>query len=424
MFDEQRYLSPRFIINLGLLANPRPADGGMPSDPIEILRNVWIELEEGQIMRIGSEREPVPPTAESFDIFDAAGRLATPGLIDSHTHPVFRDFRQSEFVRRCQGQGYLEIAAAGGGIQSSMRGVRSASLDELTQLVRNRFKRFLELGVTTLEAKSGYGLSVADELKSLEAIRIAAGEFFEVSPTLLGAHTVPPEFKENPDGYVDLVCHEMIPVAAEQSLAEAVDVFVEETAFTLEQARRVFTSARQAGLELRIHADQFTSSGGARLAAEFKAISADHMDRTPDDELKMLADAGVTIVLLPGAVFFLGLDRFANARRMVEAGCKIAVSTDFNPGTSPTPSLPLMMTLACNKLKLTPSEALWAATVGGANAIKRTDRIGRLAKGFQADICLWNASDVDYIPYTYGDQIPVAVFKRGQLVAENGQIVG
>lgn len=340
--------------------------------------------------------------------------------MESHTHPVFVQPRQNEFHRRCQGKTYLEIASEGGGILSSVRGVRDASLSDLTELVRKRFTRFLELGVTTIEAKSGYGLSLEGELKSLTAIRDGARDLLEVSPTLLAAHTIPPEFKASPDRYVDLVCHEIIPAASESNLAEAVDIFVEESAFSISHARRVFEAGRQAGLGLRIHADQFSSSGGASLAAEFDAWSADHMDCTNEQEIEKLSRSGVTVVLLPGAVFFLGLNVYAPARKFIDAGCKVALSTDYNPGTSPTQSLPLMMTLGCNQLKMSPAEALWAVTMGAASALKRDQRIGSLFPGYQADLCLWNAPDIDYLPYSYGDSIPQAVFKKGTLACQRG----
>lgn len=410
---------PFIISRIGQLVLPQPSATGLPDEPVEVLRNVWLEISDGKIQRIGQEDEPLPPrTAEHVKVFDAGGMTATPGLIDCHTHPVFAGTRQSEFVRRCLGETYQQIAAAGGGILSSIRGVRNASEEELIELLRKRFDRFLAFGTTTIEAKSGYGLTLDDELKSLRAIKkAAAGHPLDVSPTLLGAHIVPPEYKDDPDIYVDLVCDRMIPQAADEGLADAVDLFLEEGAYNLSQARRIFQAGQNAGLKLRIHADQFTSSGGAELAAEFGAVSADHMDRTDDAGLQALRDADVTVVLLPGAVFFLGLDHYAPARRMIEAGCRIALSTDFNPGSSPTQSLPLMMTLACIKMHLTPSEALWAATLGGAYALGKADIVGTLLSGYDADICLWEAEDVDYIPYAYGDMMPSAVFKKGTLVS-------
>lgn len=414
---------PRFITGIGLLALPQQSVGGLPSKPVQLVKDTWIELKDGSIYQIGAEGVPLPQHALPDISFDAGGRLATPGFVEAHTHPVFVHSRQKEFHLRCQGKSYLEIAAEGGGILSSVRGVRNASLELLTRLVRKRFIRFLELGVTTVEAKSGYGLTLEDELKSLQAIRDGAAGLIDVSPTLLAAHTVPPEYKSDSNRYVEIVCREIIPAAIQNRLAETVDIFVEESAFTIEQARKVFEAGVDLGLGLRIHADQFTSSGGASLAAEFHAWSADHMDCTGDREIEKLAEAGVTVVLIPGAVFFLGLEKFAPARRFIDAGCAIALSTDYNPGTSPTQSLPLMMTLGCNRLKLSPSEALWAVTLGAAKALKRESLIGSLAPGCQADICLWDASDVDFLPYAFGDSIPTAVFKKGRLAAMNGRIL-
>jgi len=412
---------PRYIANIGKLAQPLPADRGLPDKPVRIFENIWIEITDGRIHRIGPEEEPFPIDVPADSVFDAAGFLATPGLIDAHTHPVFAGTRQNEFIRRCRGETYQQIAATGGGILSSVRKVRSASEEQLTKTVRRHLDRFLEFGITTVEGKSGYGLTFDDEMKMLRALKTAAGDHpVDVSPTLLAAHVVPPEYTTEPDKYVDLVCDKMIPYAAENGLAEAVDVFLERGAYTLEQARRIFEAGKGAGLMLRIHADQFTSGGGAELAAEFKALSADHMDRTTDDGYQALAEAGVTVTLLPGAVFFLGLEQYAPVRRIIDLGCRIALSTDFNPGSTPTQSLTLMMTLACIKMGLSPDEAFWAVTVGAATAIGRENRIGTVEPGYDADICLWDAEDVAYIPYAYGDMIPEVVFKRGEWVAWRG----
>lgn len=411
---------PVFIAGIGKLV--QPIRDFLSPEPLKIIENVWIEIADGKIKKIGEEGELRPACAHSDVVFDAHGMLATPGLIDSHTHPVFAGTREAEFIRRCRGETYQQIAAAGGGIVSSIRGVRAADEEELTRLVRKRFDRFIELGVTAIEAKSGYGLSLRDELKSLRVIREAAVDHpLEVSPTLLAAHVIPPEFKADPGKYVDLVCREIIPATKEAGLAESVDLFLEEGAFNLDQARRIFQSGKEAGFGLRIHADQFTSQGGAQLAAEFNALSADHMDQTDEDGIRALAEAGVVVVLLPGAVFFLGHEKFGDARRMIDVGCKIALSTDFNPGTSPTQSIPLMMTLGCIKMAMSPDEALWSVTMGAAHALKRDDRIGSLREGYRADICLWDAENAALLAYNYGSMIPEAVFKNGSLVALRGQ---
>ncbi|MBT7790037.1 MAG: imidazolonepropionase [Calditrichaeota bacterium] len=392
-----------------------------PNCSLLIRKNVWLELKNGKIHSISSENEQLPTRFENKMIFDACGGLVTPGLIDAHTHPVFVGTRQAEFVRRCRGETYQQIAAAGGGILNSIHGVREASEEQLTNMVKNRLDSFLESGITSVEGKSGYGLTLESELKSLRVLKhIAENHPIDISPTLLGTHVVPPEFKSNPDRYVDLVCNEMIPIAVEENIIEGVDVFLEDGAYNLKQARRVFESGSKSGLMLRIHADQFTAGGGAELAAEFNATTADHMDRTPPEGYRLLAEAGVTVVLLPGAVFFLGLDEYAPGRSIVDSGCRIALSTDFNPGSSPTQSLTLMMTLGCVKMGLSPEEALQAVTSEAARAIGRADKLGHIATGYQADLCLWKAEDIAYIPYNFGNMKPEKVFKNGRCVANRG----
>ncbi|MBM3329544.1 MAG: imidazolonepropionase, partial [Calditrichaeota bacterium] len=378
------------------------------------------EVAGGCIRRIGTG---MPPREASGAVYDAGGALVLPGFVDAHTHPVFTAYRGSEFVRRCHGDSYLQIAREGGGIRSSMLGVREASEGHLASLTADRMRDFLALGTTTIEAKSGYGLTVEDELKSLRAIRTAAATTgLEVSPTLLGAHTVPPEYAGEPNRYVDLVIREMIPRATSEGLAEAVDVFVEESAFTTKQAQRIFEAARSAGLKIRVHADQLTTGGGAELAAEVGAISADHLEQTGDDGLKRLADAGVTAVLLPGAVFGLGLEGYPNAGRMLSAGCRLALATDFNPGSSPVQSMPFILMLAVMKMGMTPFEALWAATLGGALALGRENRVGTLEKGYQADFTLWDLPDLETLIFRGVEARPIAVFKKGELAVGRPKI--
>ncbi len=411
-----------YITGIGCLALPQPFSGGLTGESVKVYKNVWIEIKDGRVKRIGPKNELYPPDSETDEIpqFDADGALATPCLIDPHSHPIFANYRQNEFVRRCRGETYQQITAAGGGILSSIRGVRNSDEDELSFLIFERLDHWLDFGVTAIEAKSGYGLSLKDELKSLRALKNAAEDHpVEVSPTLLAAHVVPPEFSNDPNGYVDLVCNEIIPRAAEERLAEAVDVFLDDGAFNPRQTRRIFEAAVDAGLERRIHADQFKLGEGAQIAAEFSALTADHMDYTDERGIELLSESGVTVVLLPGAVFFLGLDRYASARQMIDKGCRIALSTDFNPGSSPTQSMPLMMSLGCIKMGLSPAEALWAATMGGAYAIKRHEDLGTLLPGYQADLCLWDAEDIDCLPYAYGSITPEFVFKAGEIVGGN-----
>ncbi len=412
---------PDYISNIGTLATAEFSGINGTNRSILVRKNLWIELRDGKVNYISPENEPFPTEFDQSKVFDACGGLVTPGFIDAHTHPVFAGTRQVEFVRRCRGETYQQIAAAGGGILNSVRGVRESSEEVLSKLIKKRLDRFLELGITSVEAKSGYGLTIDDELKSLQALKsVADNHPIGVSPTLLATHVVPLEFKNNPDDYVDLVCNELIPLAIENEIVEGVDVFLEEGAYNLNQARRIFQAGHEAGLMLRIHADQFTAGGGAELAAEFRATTADHMDRTSLEGYRLLAEAGVTIVLLPGAVFFLGLEEYAPARKIIDAGCRIALSTDFNPGSSPTQSLTLMMTLGCVKMGLSPEEALIGVTIEAARAIGRETSLGCISPGYQADMCIWDAEDINFIPYAFGDMIPEVVFKNGQCAARRG----
>ena len=423
MRNQSSSSSPKFIANIGLLVLPQPFTDHVPKQPIKTLESLWIRIDNGKISEIGPKGEPFPVAGTLENMFDAKGRLAAPGLIDSHTHPVFNGWRQAEFLRRCRGDSYQQIAAEGGGILSTVRGVRAASVNELKHTIKGHLDRFLEMGVTTIEGKSGYGLSVQDEVKSLTALIDAADAHpIDISPTLLAAHVIPPEYKTNPDKYVILCCEEIIPAVCEAGLAESVDLFLDDGAFNSEQTRQIFQSAIDHNLQIRIHADQFCTGDGAALAAEFKAISADHMDYTSERGFAALSEAGVSLNLLPGAVFFLGLDQYASARTAIDCGCSIALSTDFNPGSSPTQSLPLMMTLACLKMGLTADEALWACTMGGARILNRHDSIGTLDVGYQADLCLWDAPNAAFIPYSYANLTPEFVFKNGKLVAKHGKI--
>lgn len=417
-------LRPMYIGNIGLLALPEPFIDCVPKQPIKTLENVWIKLENGNISGIGPAGESFPIGKSRSSVFDAEGRLATPGLIDSHTHPVFRGFRQQEFLRRCRGESYQKIAASGGGILSSVRGVRKASEIELKQSIKGHLDRFLEMGVTTIEGKSGYGLSLDSEMKSLRALKdVATNHPIDVSSTLLAAHVIPPEFKSKPDGYVDLICNEIIPLTSEIKLAESIDVFHDEDAFNTTQTIRLFKCAQEHGLNIRVHADQFYNGNGAELAAEFEAISADHMDYTSDVGFELMSKAGVSLNMLPGAVFFLGLNQYASGRTAIDCGCNVALSTDFNPGSSPTQSLPMMMTLACLKMGISAEEALWACTMGGAKVVDHSDTVGALQVGYQADICLWDAPDVAFIPYSYANVRPDYVFKCGKLVLNHGVLI-
>ncbi|MCB9644242.1 MAG: imidazolonepropionase [Myxococcales bacterium] len=387
-------------------------------DAVRSIADAEIILEGESIIWAGP-REQAPSMTEGEQLFDMEGAICTPGWIDAHTHLVWAGSRQGEFRARLEGKSYLDIAKAGGGIMSTVREVRNAQLDELIDGGRQRLQRMLSFGVTTVEAKSGYGLSTEAELKLLRAIAALQQEGpIELSPTFLGAHTIPTEHKPNRSVYLDLVCEEMLPQVAEEGLAEACDVFVEEGAFSIEEGRRVLQKGLDLGLKPRIHADQLSAGGGAELAAELGALSADHLEEISPTGIQRMAEAGVVACLIPGSTFCLRQQRYAPARAMIDAGLQIALATDLNPGTTNSESLPFLGTLACLQMGLLPEEVLYAVTVGAAHAVQRADRIGRIATGYQADLAFFAAPDVDYLFYHYAVPHTSAVYKRGQLVWE------
>lgn len=368
--------------------------------------------------------EAVGPTAEIADRaeadtirVDARGRTVAPGFVDAHTHPVFAGSRAAEYEMRVAGSTYEEIARAGGGIRSTVRHTRAASEDELFALARRRAWVFLAYGTTTIEGKSGYGLTVEDEMKQLRVLgRVARETPLEVSPTLLGAHEIPDEYRERPDEYVDLVVGEMIPRAASERLAEGCDVFCESHVFSIEQARRVLLAAKEHGLRPRFHADQLTRSGGAELAAEVGAASADHLEQLDEAGIEAIVGGKVAAVLLPGSVYNLGIAKYPPARRLVEAGAHVVLATDFNPGSSPTPSMQMVMSIACTQMRLRPAEAFVAATVNAAHALGRAERIGTLEVGKQADCVIFDGPDHRLVPYFFGVNHAITVVKRGRVV--------
>jgi len=347
---------------------------------------------------------------------DAGGRVVLPGFVDPHTHLVHAGSRADEFVLRLRGASYQQIAQQGGGIAATVRATRAASEEQLVALGLRRLDRMLAHGTTTVEAKSGYGLALEEELKVLRAIhRLTAAHEVDVVPTFLGAHAVPPEHREDPDAYVQAVVEEMIPAVVEEDLAEFCDVFCEAGAFTPEQSRRVLLAGAEAGLELKIHADELSDLGGARLAAEVGAVSADHLVHAADDGLSAMAATGTMAVLLPGTALFLGLP-YARARRMIELGVAVALATDFNPGTSPTYSMPMVIALACIGMRMDPAEAIAAATINAAHAIRAAEEVGSLEPGKAADAVILDLADYRELPMAFGTNPVHAVVKRGRVV--------
>jgi imidazolonepropionase len=349
---------------------------------------------------------------------DCRGGVITPGLVDSHTHGVFGRPRYDEQEMRAAGLDYMEIARRGGGIHSSVRDLRTQGEDTLYELARTRLLRLASFGTTTVEVKSGYGLTLADELKTLRVIaRLASTLPLRIIPTFLGAHEIPLEHRGSADArqsYIDTIIHEMIPAVTADRLARFADVFCETGVYTVDESRAILTAARNAGLLIKLHADELTSFGGAELAASLGATSADHLAAISDAGIVALAEGSTVATLLPGTMLFLGKTKHAPARRLIEAGVPVALATDFNPGTSPTPNLPLVLTLGVSQLHLSVAEAIVAATANGAAALALADQIGQIAPGFSADLALFDVRDVRELPYWYGDNRCIATFARGK----------
>jgi len=396
------------ITNIGSIVSYSTQKGEVQS-----LSNHEILIDDEQIIEIA------PTVGEAEIEINADGALLTPGFVDSHTHPVFFCNRANEFGMRVAGKSYEEIAKSGGGIISSINAVRGASEDQLFDECIERVNFFLGHGTTTIEAKSGYGLTVEDELKSLRVIRrMNEASQLDVLPTLLGAHDFPPEFKNKRDGYVDVICNEMIPQVAEEKLAVFCDVFCEIGYFTVEQSRRILETAKENGLIPRLHADEFVDSGAAYLASEVGAISADHLMAVSDDGINALSQKGVIATLLPGTTFFLGKNTYAQGRKMVDAGCDIALATDFNPGSCTLQSMPMVMFLATQFCGLSVKEAFTATTFNSAKSLQLETKIGAIEIGFQADVLFWEINSIDEIPYWLHSTRILNVMKKGELLGD------
>ncbi|HEX6599322.1 MAG TPA: imidazolonepropionase [Gemmatimonadaceae bacterium] len=352
------------------------------------------------------------------EVVDCRQGLVTPGFVDSHTHAIFGRARYEEQELRATGVPYLEIARRGGGIHASVRDLRVRSEDELFELAEPRLRSLAAHGVTTVEVKSGYGLTLDDELKTLRVIaRLATALPMRVRATWLGAHEIPLEYRDRANGrreYVELLVNEMLPVIAREKLASYADVFCEPGVFTVAESREVLAAARASGLQLKLHADELSAGGGAELAGELGALSADHLAAVSDAGIAALAQAGTVATLLPGTMLFLGKRDHAPARRLIDSGVPVALATDFNPGTSPTTNFPLILTLGVSQLHLSASEAMVAATVNGAGALGISDHVGQLATGFSADLALWDLEDARELPYWYGAGRCRASWVRGK----------
>ena len=380
-------------------------------------------VRDERVERVGARSEIEPLIKSDYEVIDAGRRVVMPGFVDAHTHPVFAGTRVDEYELRARGVTYQEIAARGGGIRSTVKRTRAATLEELVTMSRRYSQWFLRNGTTTVEAKSGYGLTVEDELKILRAIRQLNAETpLRYVPTFLGAHEIPEEYGERREDYVALIIEEMLPRVAAEKLAEFADVFCETNVFTVEESRRILSRARELGLGLRLHADQLSLSGGASLAAELHATTADHLERTDMDGIAALSSSGVQPVLLPCSVYALGSTRYPAAREMIDSGLAVVLATDFNPGSSPTPSILMALSLASTHMKVTPAESLTAATINAAYSLGRGEEIGSLEAGKRADFVIHDCSDYREIIYFFGVEHPLAVFIDGREVFRRASV--
>ncbi len=406
-----RKISSLLLVNIGqLLALRLTTNGprrGAALSELGIIRDAAVLCLGGKIVSVGTMKDALrdpwlKKNRKKITEIDCGGRVVLPGFVDSHTHPVFTEPRLVDFEKRISGSSYEEIAAAGGGIRSSIDGVRKTSKSALTQKIAVVLKDLAAHGTTTVEAKSGYGLNLESELKSLEAIRAAARVWAgTVVPTFLGAHVVPPEYRGRSQAYVDLVCQEMIPAVAKRKLAQFVDVFCDRGAFTSDETTQIFAAASKHSLALRAHVGQLSETRLGPLL-QFSPASFDHMDHVNDADLAALAQTDTVATLVPGANYFLGLSSYPNARRLIDSGVAVALATDYNPGSSPTLSMPMAMSLACTQMKMSPAEAIAAATINGAWALRLADRKGSIEAGKDADLAVFDVSDYREIPYWFG----------------------
>ena len=399
------------LVSIGQLLTLSSADRGprrgASLSELSLIEDGAVLCMGGKIVSVGTTKDALrdpwlKKNRKKVTEIDCAGRVVLPGFVDSHTHPVFIQPRLVDFEKRIAGAGYEEIAEAGGGIRSSLEGVRNASQAALTQRVASALYDLAKHGTTTVEAKSGYGLSLESELKSLQAIRAAARQWpGTVVPTFLGAHVVPPEYRGRSQKYVEIVCKEMVPAVAKGKLARFVDVFCDRGAFSAEETGQIFQAANQHGLSVRAHMGQLSETR-IEPFLRFRPASLDHMDYVNEADLPPLAKSDTVATLVPGANYFLGLSRYPDARRLISAGVAVALATDYNPGTSPTVSMPMAMSLACTHMKMSPAEAITAATINGAFALGLADRKGSLEPGKDADLSVFDVRDYREIPYWFG----------------------
>jgi imidazolonepropionase len=398
------------------VAGPKHPRASAEMSELAIIRDGGMLFRDGKIEKVGPSAE-IEKNVGDGEVADARGRVVMPGFVDAHTHLIFAGNRLDDFERRARGETYEQIAKAGGGIWSTVEKTRAASERDLLAQAKKHANWCLRCGTTTVEAKSGYGLTVEDEVKILRVLRQLKKEVpLEIVPTFLGAHAVPREL--SPDEYLDVVVTEMLPRVSAEKLAEFCDVFCEHGYFDIDRSRKILSAAKKLGLGLRGHVDQLTNSGGAKLMAEMGAITADHLEQTDEQGIAALKKANVQPVLLPSSVYALGSSRYPRAREMIEAGLAVVLATDFNPGSSPTPSMPMVLSLACTQMKMSPAEAITASTINAAYSLNRGDKIGSLEPGKLANFVIFDCRDYRELAYWFGLPQTHAVYVRGQRVVE------
>ena len=378
------------------------------TDSFDYLKNYNIDIEDGIIIGLGESKH------NGDQVIDCNHKLVTPGFVDAHTHPVFVNGREKEFIERISGKSYQEISNNGGGINSSIIGVREIDEIDLLGLVIKRMDDFINMGTTTIEAKTGYGLDADSELKSLRVLENAHNTHkIDIFPTFLGAHSIPNEYNGDSNAYTDLLCNQMIPAVAKQGIAKFCDVFCEEEYFDCNQSRKILEKAVEYDLIPRMHTDEFSSIGGVKIASKINAISADHLMEISDEDIELLANSNTIAILLPGTTFFLGKKTYAPARKLIDKGVHVSIATDFNPGSCHIKSMPFIIGLSCIYLGLSIEEALKAATWSGACAINEQERIGSIEVGKKADLIIWDLDTIDQIPYNIINAPIVNVIKDG-----------
>ena len=394
----------------------KPWKTGVEMRDLDVRENSSVLIENGTIRAIGSAKDLEKKTVRDAEILDASDRVALPGFVDSHTHLVFAGTRENEFAMRAEGRSYQEIAEQGGGILSTVNATRQAAKRDLKKLAAKRLDDLLQHGTTTVEIKSGYGLDADSEVKMLEVINDLAKEHYStVVATFLGAHAFPPEYKSNPEAYIDLICERMLPYVAKRKLAEFCDVFCDRGYFSVEQSRKILNVAMSLGMKAKVHAEELGPSGGAALAAELRAVSADHLEHIDRDGIEKLKKSGVVAALLPGVSFFLN-HGYAPARTLIDSGVPVALASDFNPGSCMSFSIPLMMTIACTHMNMSPEEAITSCTLNGAAALGLSANIGSIEVGKEADIILYDIPNYHHLAYHFGANHVATVIKHGTML--------